>query len=221
MLKQIEQTTLPYPLEALAQAVRALPVKLTEAQASQALDPVLKQIGRTTDPKALLALAQALQALPATLSEAQASQALDSALEHIRRTTDPNALQALAQALQALAPKLTEAKAVRASTDAAASSLAWSAVAWEAAEWARALVALSQRVPDRAGILVAAIAYPAAAGSATDVLLDAIRAGHSNAPAKEAGTEAALVWLAEKFPDVLRPPRCPEPLQPGLKCPQS
>ena len=77
MLKRIGQTTNPDALEALAQALQALPAKLSEAQASQALDPVLKQIGQTTDPDALLALAQALQALAAKLSEAQASQALD------------------------------------------------------------------------------------------------------------------------------------------------
>ena len=48
MLKQIGQTTNPYALRALAQALQALAAKLTEAQASQALDPVLKQIGQTT-----------------------------------------------------------------------------------------------------------------------------------------------------------------------------
>ena len=68
-------------------------------------------------------------------------------------------------------------------------------------------------------MLLTAIAYPAAGGSATEFLLEAIRAGHPDAPAKEAGTEAALAWLATKFPDVLRPPVCPEPLEPGLKCP--
>jgi hypothetical protein len=51
------------------------------------------------------------------------------------------------------------------------------------------------------------------------VLLDAIRAAHPDAPAKDKGTEAALAWLAEKFPDVLRPPVCPQPLQPDLNSP--
>ena len=83
----------------------------------------------------------------------------------------------------------------------AASSLAWAANDDEAAEWARALVALSHRAADRDGMLVAAIAYPAAAGSATEVLLDAIRAGHPDAPTKEAGTETALdVAGANNFP---------------------
>ena len=181
---------------------------------------MLKQIGQTTDPDALQALAQALQALAAKLSEAQASQALEPLLKQIGQTTDPDALQALAQALQALAAKLSEAQAVQAS-NAAAASLAWAADDDEAAEWARALVALSHPASDRDRMLVAAIAYPTAAGSATEVLLDAIRAGHPDAPAKEAGTEAALEWLAKTFPDVLRPPLCPQPLQPDLKCPPS
>jgi hypothetical protein len=66
-----------------------------------------------------------------------------------------------------------------------------------------------------------AIAYPAAGGSATDILLDAMRATRQDAPAKDKGTQAALEWLAKTFPEVLRPPVCPEPLQPGPKCPSS
>ena len=65
-------------------------MKLTEAQADQALDPALKQIGQTTEPFALLALAQALQALPVKLTEAQASKALDPVLKQIGQTRYPN-----------------------------------------------------------------------------------------------------------------------------------
>ena len=61
VLKQIGQTTDPDALQALAQALQALPAKLTDAQASQALDPVLKQIGQTTDSDALQTLAQGLR----------------------------------------------------------------------------------------------------------------------------------------------------------------
>ena len=184
---------------------------------------MLAQIGRAFDGRTfisdtLAAPAEALQGLAAKLTEAQANQALEPVLKQIGQTTNPFALRALAQALRALGPKLTEAQVVRASK-AAAVSLAWAGDDDEAAEWARALVALSQRAADRNGMLVTAIAYPAAAGSATEILLDGIRAGRPDAPAKEAGTEAALAWLAKKFHDVLRPPRCPEPLQPGLKCP--
>ena len=130
----------------------------------------------------------------------------------------PCSLQALAEALQALAPKLSEEEVVRAASVASA-SLAWASRDDEAEEWARALVALAHPASDRERMLVAAIAYPTVAGSATEILLDAIRAGHPDAPAKEKGTESALTWLAKQFPDVLRPPLCPQPLQPGLKCP--
>ena len=140
-------------------------------------------------------------------------------LKRIGQTAYPFDLQTLAQALQALVPKLSEVQAAQVSK-AAASSLAWAANDDEAAEWARALVTLSDQAADR-GMLVTAITYPAAAGSATEVLLNAIRVGHPDAPAKEEGTEAALAWLAKKFPDVLRPPLCPEPLQSSLKCPPS
>jgi hypothetical protein len=72
--------------------------------------------------------------------------------------------------------------------------------------------------------LSAAIAYPTAAGSATEVLLEAIRARRSDMPNKDAGTQAALKWLAEKYPEVLRPPVCQPPPQPkeisGLQCPR-
>ena len=183
---------------------------------------MLKQIGRTTDPRVLQELAPAFQASAAGLSEAQASQALDPVLKQIGQTHISLALRLLAQAIQALAPKLSEAQAVQAS-NAAGASLAWAANDEEAAEWARTLVTLSPPAAHRDGVLANAIAYPAAAGSATGVLFDAIRAGHSDAPAKEAGTEAALAWLARKFPDLLRPLVCPQPLQlqpdPNLKCP--
>ena len=220
VLKQIGQTTDPDALRALAAALQALAPKLTEAQASQALDPVLKQIGQTTDPYALQALAEALQALAAKLTEAQASQALDPVLKQIGQTTDPSALRALAQALRALAPKLSDAQARKLQRPL---RRRWRGppTMTKRPNGREALVALSHPAANRDGMLVNAIAYPAAAGSATEVLLDAIRAGHPDAPAKEKGTEAALEWLAKTFPDVLRPPLCPQPLQPDLKCPPS
>jgi len=128
--------------------------------------------------------------------------------------------RAQAQALQPLAAKLSEAQASQ-TASVVSSSLAWAADHYEAAEWARAIVALPIQESDRDKMLVTAIAYPAAAGSATEVLLDAIRAGHPDAPAKDKGTEAALEWLAKTYPDLLRPPVCPKPLQLGLKCPLS
>jgi ribosomal protein S7 len=219
VLTQIKETTDSGELLMLAPALPALVTKLSQTQASTALDPVLTLIDQTTNPHALQSLAEALHALPVSLSEAQASKALDTVLTQVGQTTDSSELQTLAEALQALAPKLTTDQA-RKTTSAAASSLAWGASDAEAKNWGRALVKLSDRSKNRE-MLVTAIAYPAAAGSATEVLLDAIREGHSDAPAKEKGTTAALEWLAKTFPDVLRPPLCPEPLQPGLKCPSS
>ncbi len=141
-------------------------------------------------------------------------------LKQISQTTQPDALEALAQALQALAPNLSEAQAVQAAS-VASKSLGWAATDGEAAQWARALVALTHKAPDQDSMLVAAIAYPTAGGTATEILLDGLRVGHPNAPSKEAGTEAALVWLSKTYPEVLRPPVCPPPLQSGLKCPPS
>src|SRR4029077_15829947 len=130
--------------------------------------------------------------LLARLTDAQVGQAIEPLLKQIGQAANPEALRTLAQALQALAGKMTEAQAAQAS-EAAAASLAWAAADGESAEWARALVALAHPHPsNRDRMLGVAIAYPTAAGSATEVLLDAIRAGHPDAPKKEAGTDAAL-----------------------------
>jgi len=224
VLNQIGGTTDPLvPL--LARAIQALAAKLSDAQAAQALDPVLKRIGQTTDPDALQALAQAIQTLAAKLTEAQARQAIDLVLKQIGQPTDLEAFKMLAKAIQALPVKLTDAQGEVA--DLAKAPLAWAASPEVAADWARALVALRDRVddPETTRILLALVAYPAAAGAATDVLLDAIRARETAAPAKEAGTNAALEWLAVKYPDVLRPPVCPGPPQDfdvsSLKCPDA
>jgi hypothetical protein len=241
LLERIETKTFgSLVVRALAQALGALPAKLTNAQASRALDAVLKQISETTDPDSLGEFAQALGALPAKPTEAQMSQALDRVLKQIRQTTDPTlepvleqigqttgafAISLLAQALQALAPKLTETQAGQA-ISVAISSFAWAASDDKATEWAGALAALSSRLSDRDATkeLVAAIAYPVAAGPATEVLLDAIRARTPDAPRKEAGTETGLKWLASGYPEVLRAPACPPP-QPSsislLNCPVS
>jgi hypothetical protein len=81
-------------LQALAEALRALPAKLTDAQAQQALDPLLQQIGvEMTDSGGAL---QALQAVAAKLTKAQAQQALAPLLQQIGKTTNPYALRALA-----------------------------------------------------------------------------------------------------------------------------
>ena len=241
VLKKMETDTFgPLVLQVLARALGALPAQLTDAQATRALDAVLKQISETTDPDSLGGFAQALGALPAKPTEAQMSQALDRVLKQIGQTTDPTldpvlkqigqrtgafVISPLAQALQALAPKLAVTQAGQA-LSVATSSFAWAASDDKATEWARALAALSSRLSDRDATkeLVAAIAYPAAAGPPTEVLLDAVRARNPDAPRKEAGTETGLKWLASKYPEGLRAPACPPP-QPSsislLKCPVS
>jgi hypothetical protein len=201
-------------------------VKLTDARAQQAIEPLLQQIGETTDTQALLSLAETLKALAAKLTDVQARQDIESLLQQIGKTTYGDALGALATALTALAAKLTDAQA-RQGLIVAISSLGWAAAEGEAAEWARALVALLPRATDQSGNreLVAAIVYPFAAGPATEVLLDALRARNSDAPAKEAGTAATLAWIAEKYPDRVHRPICPTPPQrtsvSGLRCPMS
>jgi hypothetical protein len=211
-------------LQALAKALQALAAKLTEAQAQQALDPILQYIGQTTDLVTHQALAEAFQALTTNSTEAQAQQALDQVLQQIGQTTNSSALQALARGLGALGTKLTDAQALQ-SLLVAVSSLAWAASDEEAAAWARTLVTLLPRTINRDATteLIAAIVFPTAAGPATEILLEAIRARHHDAPTKEAGMQASLSWLASKFPEVLRPPVCPAPPQPtamsGLRCP--
>jgi hypothetical protein len=215
------EATSPHAFRALALTFKSLAPKLSAAQANEALEPMLRKISKTENPDALQALAEAMRALPAELTEAQASNVLDPVLLQIGQTTDPFELPRLAHALRALATKLTDEKA-REALSVVASSLAWAARSDEAVDWAQALIALSTSAADRGERLVTAIAYPAAAGPATEVLLEEIRAHHPEAPAKEAGTEAALAWLAAKYP-VLRLPACPPPPQPyeisRLKCP--
>jgi hypothetical protein len=80
-------------------------------------------------------------------------------------------------------------------------------------------VAPTHSARDRDTTLAVAVTYPTAGGSATKILLDLLRTTHPEAPSKDNGTEAALKWLAKTFPEVLLPPVCPKPLQPGLECP--
>ena len=220
VLKQIGPTPDPVFFLALVDTLQTLPLKLSEAQVSQVLDPMLKQVGQTTDPNTLQTLAPALRMLADKLSEAQASQALDLMLTVIGQTTNTNALLSLAQVLQSLPVNLSEAEAMQAS-EAAAASLAWAGTDEEASEWARALIKLSRSAANREEMLVERNRLPCRGRIADRDLARRIRAGHPDAPTKEAGTEAALDWLARTFPDILRPPLCPRPLQPGLKCPPS
>jgi len=69
--------------------LKALPVKLTEVKAQQAVATLLQLIGQTTNFNALRALGEGLQALASKLTEAQAQQAIAPLLERIGKTTDP------------------------------------------------------------------------------------------------------------------------------------
>ena len=88
------------------------------------------------------------------------------------------------------------------------------------------ITALDTSAPCEDETLVAAIAYLVAAGSATEVLLDEIRAKHSNAPPKSSGLASALDWLVAnaKYQSALQTPLCPQPPQPfeksELRCPR-
>ena len=160
--RQVGKTTNPDALRELVQALQALAAKLTEAQAQEALAPLLQQIGKTTNPDALRELVQALQAVAAKLTEAQTQQVLAPLLQQIVKTIDPDTLRA-AEALQAMAGKLTEAQTQQALA-VAMSSLAWAANEDEAVDWARAVVALLSSAADHADQggtrkLVSAIVY--------------------------------------------------------------
>jgi hypothetical protein len=224
VLRKIEETADSSVLQALAQALQALAPKLTEVQTQQVFNPILQQVVKTFDAEALRAVAQALKALVPKLTDSQAQQALAPILKKVADTINSNALGSLAEMVLALTPKLTDSQALQASR-LASSSLAWAASENEAREWARSLVALSQRPggQETTEKLVAAIAYPSAAGPATEALLEAISARNPDAPAKEAGTYAGLKWLAIKYPWVLDTPACLQPPQfptiPDFKCP--
>jgi hypothetical protein len=199
----------------LSAALNALPTTITDDRARQTMDQIFQRALRRNVE--FSELAKVLQALTAKLRGTEVTQTLGVLLKQIGSPTEPEMRLTLATALQTMkidaSPQLTETVKV------ATASLAWSGNDREAAEWARALVALSHTQPNRDATLAAAIVYPASAGPATEILLDAIRAGRSDAPAKEAGTEPALIWLQKAFPDVLRGPLCPAPPQSDLKCP--
>jgi hypothetical protein len=130
---------------------------------------------------------------------------------------------AQAQAIAALAPKLSDpilSKAARTS----AAWLGWASNEGKSTEWAKALAALSTRTTEVDAIrqLAGAIAYPMAAGPATEILLDSIRARDPSMPANEVGSRRILEWLAKKYPELVRPV-CPDPPQiykySALRCP--
>jgi hypothetical protein len=214
----------PGGLRPVAEAFRDLAPQLSDAQAQAAIKPVLDKIKATENSDELsdqlASLAEIIVQLVPKLSDAQAQAALEPILDKIKELEISDgfsyALGEFANVLQVLAQKLTEPQA-RGASDLARAALAWSSTREEAADWARALIALLTQAadPDRTKKLVAAVVYPTAAGEATEVLLEAIHGKRG----------ANLFWLAQRYPEVLQPPICPDPpLQfeiSGLKCPDT
>jgi AAA ATPase domain len=222
VLQLMADTTRAGFAQMIGRSIPVLASKLTEAQARQVLAPLLQQMGHAADDVAR-PLILALRELASKLAEVQAQEVFAPLLQRIGMTADADALRVLAEVLRVLAAKLTNAQAQQALA-VAMSSLAWAATDDEAVEWARAFVALLPSAEDQDGArsLVAAIVYPASAGPTTEILLSALRARHSDAPLGDVGTEASFAWIAEKYPNLLRP-ICPSPPQrpslSGLRCP--
>jgi hypothetical protein len=71
LLKQIDRTTSPFTLRAVAQALRALPMSVTDAQIQIVFDPVVTLIDDTTVPFVMQSLVGAVHALAPKLSDAR------------------------------------------------------------------------------------------------------------------------------------------------------
>ena len=91
----------------------ALPARLTDAQARQALDPLLKQIDQTTDREVLKALAQTLDALAAKLLNAQAEHASGVAGSSLAWAASEDEAADWARALVPLSARLSDEDAAK------------------------------------------------------------------------------------------------------------
>jgi hypothetical protein len=108
MREQIGRTTDPWMLQVLYLGLEALPAKLTEAQAGQALDAAFERFEGTRKSIDRLALANVLAALPARLNETQQKRVLDKIWRQIIGSRAGDNYSALsADALGRLAPKLS------------------------------------------------------------------------------------------------------------------
>ena len=84
LLRAMATTTDPDALFALAEGLKAVAGKLTEAQAAAAVELLLKTMAATTDPFALRTLGEGLGALSVKLTEAQAARGRAVAQGHGR-----------------------------------------------------------------------------------------------------------------------------------------
>ncbi|MGO8503790.1 hypothetical protein AB9F35_20110 [Rhizobium leguminosarum] len=88
--------------------------KLTDAQAAEAIAPLLKAIDSTTDADALQALGSALGAMPVKLTDAQAAEAIAPFVKALGSRDRRDYLQTLGVTLRAVMVKLTDAQAAEA-----------------------------------------------------------------------------------------------------------
>ena len=95
----------------LAQALAAVPGKLSDAQAQDAFKELLAALAKTDNAYAELAFAQALAAVSGKLPDAQAQDAFKELLAALTRTGFPGVKLGLAQALAAVPGKLSDAQA--------------------------------------------------------------------------------------------------------------
>ncbi|TAX01971.1 toll/interleukin-1 receptor domain-containing protein (plasmid) [Rhizobium leguminosarum] len=216
LLSQVEADRSDYILT-LAAAIGALPIELSDAQAQRVIGPILSRFGEFDQGLVGPAPAEALRAILPKLSKTQARQTLEPILRQIALREDYASAQA--PLLERLASRLTDVESHRAMAM-AIQSLAWASSDTDADSWARAITALSKQA-DQGKVLVLALAYPATAGSATQVLLEAI--APQLAEPKELGTSEVLSQLEKRHAQALYPPVCPRPPQPfpvsGLRCP--
>jgi hypothetical protein len=103
VLESLSTSTDPRQIQALSEAIAALPAHATPDQTSRALAPVLRALADPTNYPHLGELATALRALAPVLTTEQAGAAMNASLHSLMRTANPEQLLALAGAMQALA----------------------------------------------------------------------------------------------------------------------
>jgi hypothetical protein len=205
------------------QAGRALADRLGPEQVEGAVAELTNVPTGGDEPRYHSDYVELLEAVSHRLSPSQAQALLPVIEEWIGAADDSAGLRDLGAAVNDLAPKLTadQAKSV---LPRARSAVAWAGRDDEAETWAGALAALLAHLPgpERVPELAQALKYPMAGGSATGVLLDALRTADPAAPGGDAGLDANLDWLRQAYPalNLDAAPACPEPPPArGFACP--
>ena len=163
LVQSLSESTDPYTLRRLAQALSAVASRLqpkAAAEVAAALGPALT---KTRDPAALYILSQALSAVADRLPPAEAAAACDPAAAALTaaltNTTDPGALPYLAGSLAALAARMQPPEAAAALTQAITSKVD-----------PRSIQLLAQGLSDAAARM-----QPTQAAEAASALSDAMR----------------------------------------------